>query len=406
MQVLTENKVVPKLRFKEFEGDWIEKKLGDVGKLLNGLTYSPNDIADDGVLVLRSSNIQSNLIALEDNVFVNVSSFTPVKENDILICVRNGSKRLIGKNCLIDKNTEGVAFGAFMTIYRSLNNKFIFQLFSNSSYFKAIHRNLGATINSINNNDLRKFRFFFPELPEQKKIADFLSSVDNKLQNLKKKKELLEQYKKGLMQKIFSQEIRFKDDNGNDYPDWEKKKLGEIGTILGGGTPSTENQSYWNGNTPWISSSDLSESNIFEININRYVSDVGIQNSATKIIPSNSVLFVSRVGVGKIAVNKSALCTSQDFANLVLKKDISNFIGYLFVSRNELLHKYSQGTSIKGFTNSDLKSISIFLPAVEEQKKIADFLSSVDNKINLVDTQITQTESFKKGLLQQMFVAA
>ena len=134
MNVMTENKVVPKLRFLEFNDNWQQKTLGDVGGLINGLTYSPKDITDDGVLVLRSSNVQNNQLSFKDNKYVNVKSFNPVKENDILICVRNGSKRLIGKNCLIDKKNEGVAFGAFMTIYRSVNNKFIVHLFSLSAY--------------------------------------------------------------------------------------------------------------------------------------------------------------------------------------------------------------------------------------------------------------------------------
>ena len=124
----------------------------------------------------------------------------------------------------IDKKSEGLAFGAFMTIYRSNLNKFIFQLFSHQSYFKTVHKNLGATINSINNSDLKKFNFFFPEIDEQQKIAEFLSSVDKKIQLLENKKEQLELYKKGVMHKTFSQEICFKDDNGNSYPDWEEKK--------------------------------------------------------------------------------------------------------------------------------------------------------------------------------------
>ena len=209
MSLITKKKNIPKLRFKEFNDSWHQNTLENIGKLLNGLTYSPKDISDNGVLVLRSSNIKNNQLSLSDNVYVNANSFNPVKENDILICVRNGSKKLIGKNCLIDKKNQGVAFGAFMTVFRSANNKFVIHLFSHSSYFKRIYKNLGATINSINNNDLKKFKFFFPCLKEQHKIASFLSTVDEKLQQLSKKKKLLKNYKKGLMQKIFSQEIRF-----------------------------------------------------------------------------------------------------------------------------------------------------------------------------------------------------
>ena len=203
MDLMTENKVVPKLRFLEFNDNWQQETLGYVGSLINGLTYSPKDITDDGVLVLRSSNIQNNQLSFKDNKYVNVKSFNPVKENDILICVRNGSKRLIGKNCLIDKKNEGVAFGAFMTIYRSVNNKFIVHLFSLPAYYKKIHQNLGATINSINNNDLKKFKFSFPTIPEQQKIANFLSSLDSKIELVSTQIENTKAFKKGLLQQMF-----------------------------------------------------------------------------------------------------------------------------------------------------------------------------------------------------------
>jgi type I restriction enzyme S subunit len=178
----------PKLRFPEFSGNWKSKKLEEVGTVINGLTYSPDDIHDDGVLVLRSSNVKENQLSFSDNVYVNTDNYNAVKENDILICVRNGSRNLIGKNALITKEAEGVAFGAFMSVYRSELNKFVFQLFATDTYYKIIQENLGATINSINNSDLKKFEFYFPLKDEQDKIADFLSKVDIKINQLSKKK--------------------------------------------------------------------------------------------------------------------------------------------------------------------------------------------------------------------------
>ena len=149
--------------------DWEVKKLGDLGDIIGGLTYNPDDINDmEGTLVLRSSNIKDGQLVFEDNVFVKVNSeeFNPVKENDILICVRNGSKSLIGKNALITKQAEGMAFGAFMAVFRSKFNKFLFQIFDTDIYYKEIHQNLGATINSINGGDLKLFKIPIPPLPE------------------------------------------------------------------------------------------------------------------------------------------------------------------------------------------------------------------------------------------------
>ncbi len=197
------------LRFKDDEGNdfpkWEYKKLGLIGSIISGLTYSPNDIDENGVLVLRSSNVKKRLIALNDNVFVNVEEgkFNPVELNDILICVRNGSKRLIGKNAIIKEKHIGLAFGAFMTVYRSAYNQFLFHFFDSQHYKKEVHKNLGATINSINGSDLKKFKVPFPCIEEQNKIASFLSDIDLKIEtlaiNIKKTKSL----KKGLLQKMF-----------------------------------------------------------------------------------------------------------------------------------------------------------------------------------------------------------
>ena len=184
---------------------------------------------------------------------------------------------------------------------------------------------------------------------------------------------------------------------------WIKTKLGTLGVFKGGGTPSTNKANYWQGNTPWISSSDIVENDIFNINITRYISDEAIDESAVKIVPLNSVLFVSRVGVGKLAVSNLNLCTSQDFANLTPKKDNSWFIAYYFLSKNKLLHQYAQGTSIKGFTTGDLKSIPINIPSLPEQQKIVSFLTDVDNKITVLTKKKALLEQYKKGVMQKIF---
>ena len=133
---------VPKLRFKEFSGKWEEKPLGKYGKLINGLTYSPDNIVENGLLVLRSSNIQNEQISFEDNVYVNLSVEDEYLtcENDILICVRNGSKRLIGKSLLISRNLPKSTHGAFMTVFRGDSNKFNYISLSTNIYQKTAYK--------------------------------------------------------------------------------------------------------------------------------------------------------------------------------------------------------------------------------------------------------------------------
>lgn len=196
-----------KMRFKnengEYYTDWEEKKLGDIGSIISGLTYSPDDINEDGILVLRSSNVQNRRLSFDDNVYVKTSTFNPVKLNDILICVRNGSKHLIGKNAIINKETAGVAFGAFMSVFRSNYNLYIFHYFDTDKYKNEVHKNLGATINSINGSDLKKFKIPFPCIEEQQKIANFLSSVDEKIESTNQQINKMQSFKKGLLQQLF-----------------------------------------------------------------------------------------------------------------------------------------------------------------------------------------------------------
>jgi type I restriction enzyme S subunit len=184
---------------------------------------------------------------------------------------------------------------------------------------------------------------------------------------------------------------------------WEEKKFGSLGEFKGGGTPSTTNENHWNGNIPWISSSDIYDDNLFEINIHRFLNEDAIQESATKIIPANSILLVSRVGVGKLAINKIELCTSQDFCNFIPNNCNSYFVGYFLISRKQILVNFSQGTSIKGFTTGDIKTLPIMLPTLPEQQKIASFLSAIDEKTLQLSRKKELLEQYKKGIMQQLF---
>jgi type I restriction enzyme S subunit len=202
-----ENETQPRLRFPEFEGtgDWKEIRLSTLGNLVSGLTYSPDDVQKEGLLVLRSSNIQGAKIDLKDCVYVdpNVKGANLSRPNDILVCVRNGSTALIGKTALIPDGMPLCTHGAFMTVFRSKAPKFAFQLFQTSRYQKQVAGDLGATINSINGSQFLKYKFFVPEPPEQQRIADCLTSLDDLMTAETRKLDTLKTYKKGLMQQLF-----------------------------------------------------------------------------------------------------------------------------------------------------------------------------------------------------------
>ncbi|EPW2919241.1 restriction endonuclease subunit S [Pseudomonas citronellolis] len=202
-----EGETVPRLRFPEFRGagGWEVKALDQLGELVSGLTYSPDDVRDEGLLVLRSSNVQDGRIVLDDNVYVrsDIKGASPSLPNDILICVRNGSKSLIGKNALIPEDMPPCTHGAFMTVFRSGAAKFVIQLFQTEAYERQVAADLGATINSINGNQLKKYKFRVPEAKEQQVIADCLSSFDDLITAQTQKIDALKTHKKGLMQQLF-----------------------------------------------------------------------------------------------------------------------------------------------------------------------------------------------------------
>ncbi|WP_107949522.1 restriction endonuclease subunit S [Shewanella baltica] len=195
----------------EIPEDWEVVRLGDVGETIIGLTYSPNDVAEYGTLVLRSSNVQQGKLAYSDCVYVNMSlpDRVIVREGDILVCVRNGSRQLIGKCALIDKKAEGHAFGAFMSIYRTKYSKFVFYQFQSDLIQSQINEMMGATINQITNKDMASFLIGLPcDAKEQTAIAQICSDIDEEIQALEMRLNKTRQIKQGMMQELLTGKTR------------------------------------------------------------------------------------------------------------------------------------------------------------------------------------------------------
>ena len=280
-----------------------------------------------------------------------------------------------------------------------ITNSFLYRIVQTDKFIDLANQSSGSKMPRADWNVVENGIFSFPTLTEQQKIATFLTAVDDKLQSLKQKKTLLEQYKKGVMQQIFSQEIRFKDDNGNDYPDWEEKKLGDIGKFYSGGTPLTTKRQYFGGNIPFIRSGEIN-SNSTE----QFITEEGLKNSSAKMIEVGDILYAlygatsGEVGISRIngAINQAVLC---------IKSEENHFYLYSFLKfeKENIIKTFLQGG--QGNLSADIvKKINLPLPRLEEQNKIANFLSAIDDKINQCQEQIVNTEVWKKGLLQQMFV--
>ncbi|MGL5715500.1 MAG: restriction endonuclease subunit S [Paraclostridium sp.] len=383
---------VPKLRFKEFSGDWESKKLGELGQSIIGLTYSPDDVVDNGVLVLRSSNIKNNKIVYTDNVFVNMKIQEKIitRENDILICSRNGSRGLIGKSALIDNSSANNAFGAFMTIFRADQGKFIFQLLQSQAFFKQIYQNLGATINQITSKDLNYMQFYVPLKEEQEKIASFFSLIDNKISLQREKVEMLKSYKTGMMQKIFSRELRFKDDDGRDYPEWKTHSLGRSIILYDNLRKPVKEQERSSGKYAYYGATGIIDY------INDYIFEgeyLLLGEDGANIVTRNAPLIYKTNG--KFWVNNHAhIFKPTNEFDIDFMKQCLERINYI---------PYNTGTAQPKLNVESIKSISFKAPILEEQKNIAKLLTNIDEKVVKEQMKLDSLNEYKKGLLQQMF---
>jgi len=376
--------------------DWKVQKLGSLGKVISGLTYSPDDVKENGILVLRSSNIQDRQLVFDDNVFVNVEdeNFNPVQKNDILICVRNGSKSLIGKNALITDKIQGVAFGAFMAIFRSEYNNYLFQIFGTDLYQKEIHKNLGATINSINGSDLKEFKIPVPPIAEHQKIAKILSTWDVAIDNCKAIIEELKIRNKGLSQKLLTGKIRI-----NEFSDkWKIYSLGNV----------TENFSRRNKSLIDARIYSVTNSNGFVLQSDHFSREVaGSDLDNYKIIKRNEFAYnPARINVGSIAFFSEDVGVISSLYVCFKTNDLI-LDGYLYewLKLDKTIHdinRYGEG-GVRVYLWYDLfKTIKINLPDINEQRAIVDLLEKGNIEIKQSQQKLQTLQLQKKGLMQQL----
>jgi type I restriction enzyme S subunit len=199
-----------KTRLPGFSGEWEETTLGQIGECIIGLTYKPENVVEHGLLVLRSSNVQNGQLAYDDNVYVNleVANHLHTRLGDILVCVRNGSRTLIGKCALIENDSEGLTFGAFMSVYRTKYWRFVVHAFRADNIQSQIRDNIGATINQITNKNMKAFRLKLPPEDEQTAIAEVLSDMDTEIATLEARLEKTRTLKQGMMQELLTGRIR------------------------------------------------------------------------------------------------------------------------------------------------------------------------------------------------------
>lgn len=411
-------KLVPKLRFPEFEGNFKKFKLIELS--LNGFSNGAfNDPKKVGhgyrIINVKDMYIEGSInvntlerVALDEKEF----SKNRVKFGDVFFTRSSLVKEGIAYSNINLSKEEDLTYDGHL-IKMSPNREiclpnfiyYNFKTFNSRKQF--VVRGKTATMTTIGQEDIADVIVPLPSLPEQQKIASFLTSVDERLTLLAQQKEKLELYKKGVMQQIFAQKLRFKDEKGNNYPDWEEKKLGEIfNSFKGKGlskdkiTVNGKNKCILYGELYTTYPEVIKSISSFTDSTEGEVSKIG-----DILIPASTT--TSGIDLANAtALNENCVLLGGDITILRGKQKVSNeFYSYYLSNHKKIeLAKYGQGTTIVHLYFSHFKNMKIDIPCLEEQQKIASFLSAIDVQIEGVSNKIEQTKLFKKGLLQQLFV--
>jgi len=388
--IKTEKQLIPALRFKEFEGEWNKDKLGN---LSSNISYGIGAAATefDGVnKYLRITDIDEDSREFKPNPLTSPEGGAgdkyKLKKGDIVFA-RTGAS--VGKSYLY-KETDGNLIYAGFLIKFNINKadpRFIYALTFNESYDKWVHVfSMRSGQPGLNAEEYKGFKINLPSLPEQQKIASFLSAVDEKIQQLTKKKALLEQYKKGVMQQLFSGQLRFKDENGNLYPDWEDAILGDC-------------LDYVQPTKFLVSSTEYDDSFETPVLTAGKTFILGYTNEKENICNDYPLIIFDDFTTATQYVDFPFKAKSSAMKLLISKEGID--IKFMYESMQNI--KFEVGGHGRHWI-SIFSQLVMSIPSVKEQQKIATYLSGIDTKIESVNNQITQTQTFKKGLLQQMFV--
>ncbi len=396
---------MPELRFSEFSGEWESSALiGLLDKVIDYRGIAPPK-SPQGVTLITAKNIRQGHLDFNIQEFVATEDYDDwmtrgiPERGDILFT----TEAPLGNVCMFPE--KGVfALGQRTITLRTKKNindgQFLFHLLqAPKSQAIIVKKSTGTTAKGIKSSEFKKLNFNVPAYKEQQKIATFLSTVDKKLGHLRRKNALLETYKRGIMQKIFPStsseqtrpELRFKQDNGADFPDWEEKRLGEISVFHDNQRVPLKEGDRKNkqGKYPYYGASGIIDY------IDEYIFDgeyilLG-EDGANIVSRSTRLAFLVS---GKFWVNNHAHVIESKTLNKFLEEALER-INY---------EKYNTGTAQPKLNAEICKKIPIGIPSLLEQQKIANFLSTLDKKLQAVQNQIDQTETFKKGLLQKMFV--
>ena len=365
---------VPPLRFPGFTDEWEKITLGELGDTMIGLTYSPKDVVETGgTIVFRSSNIQGGMIDYLDLVRVS----KPIKERIVtkrmifLICARNGSQRLIGKNTLLKESDAGNTFGAFMMVYRSEDNDIVHPLLSTKRYISQVSENLGARINQITTTDLNSFEFYLPQESEEKrKIGRLFALINERIATQNKIIEDLKKLKSAIVEKLMTPQ-----------KEWKSTKIGNVLSIGSG----RDYKHLEDGNIPVYGTGG------YMLSVDSYLYD------------GESVCIGRKGTINKPIFLKGKFWTVDTlFYTHTFRSITPRFCYYLFTTIDWL--KYNEASGVPSLSKVAIENISISIPDLVTQKHICAVLDSMTDKLDIEQTLLDAYHAQKQYLLHQIFI--
>ena len=407
---MTKKSDAPAIRFKGFSDAWEQRKVSDLAEKTygGGTPTTSNEAYWNGDIpwIQSSDVVDGKLLGVEPRKWITQDG------------LNNSAAQLIPGNSIAIITRVGVGKLAFMPYSYATSQDFLSlsklnaePLFTVYACYKKLQSELnavqGTSIKGITKDELLAKNIMVPRYAEQQQIGAFFKQLDNLITLHQRKFEKLTNVKKSMLEKMFPQ-------NGSSYPEirfkgftdpWEQRKVSDLAEkTYGGGTPTTSNEAYWNGDIPWIQSSDVVDGKLLGVEPRKWITQDGLNNSAAQLIPGNSIAIITRVGVGKLAFMPYSYATSQDFLSLSKLNAEPLFTVYACYKKLQSELNAVQGTSIKGITKDELLAKNIMVPRYAEQQQIGAFFKQLDNLITLHQRELEKLQNIKKSMLEKMFV--
>ena len=388
------NQQIPALRFKGFTDTWEQRKLGEITSYKNGGSFE-NDVVNQGkyeLVSLKSVDVEGDL--KESGKFIN-TEVEKLKSGTIVMILSEQAPGLLGKTAVIPRDDYYVLNQrvAALLPQKSTESFFLSKAINrNGKYFSK--RGAGTKVQNISKPNVENFQMFVPNFDEQSKIGTFFKQLDETLSLHQCQLDNYKQLKKSMVQKIFDQELRFKDADGNDYPKWKRRTLGKISEIIMGQSPDSANFTSNEQDTVLIQgNADL---NGGKITPRIYTTQI------TKTCEAGDIILTVRAPVGDLAIANTRACIGRGVC--AIKGDLYIYQYLEMIRDTDGWRKIIQGSTFESINSNDVKDLPIDVPSSEERKKIAEFFKALDRRIEKSTQRVESMKQFRKGLMQQMFV--